>query len=294
VFAVIVLAVIALAACKPTIGEGIADASTTDAPASDAAIDAPAPLGPWGTPTPIEITPVNDDDPSATGDLLELYFDRAGNIYVTTRASLTSPWTDPVMVAEVSSASTETTPEVSYDGLTLYFASNRAPTLGTYDIWVSTRATRSAAWGTPVRVDELSSTAAEGASAQTHALTIVLDTNRAGMGNLDIYAAERTSPIAPWGAPVPLQGINTDDFNEGNPMMTEDRLTLYFDSNRTGNIDIFVATRPNPTAPFSLPQRLDELSTAGMDGDPWISPDGRTLLFASNRDGTTRLWQVTR
>src|SRR5262245_946591 len=120
----------------------------------DAPVDAAVPLGPWSAPTPIEITPVDDDDPTATGDLLELYFNRTNDIYVTKRASLTDPWGAPVAVAELNTGNTETTPEVTYDGLTIYFASSRAGSLGGNDIWRSTRTSRTVPWSTPVHVNE--------------------------------------------------------------------------------------------------------------------------------------------
>src|SRR5690554_405756 len=88
--------------------------------------DTIAPLGPWSAPTPItDFPPVADDDPSATGDLLELYFNRANDIFVSKRSSVNDPWGAPTAVAELNTAGVETTPEVSYDGLTIFLASDR-------------------------------------------------------------------------------------------------------------------------------------------------------------------------
>jgi len=261
---------------------------------SDAAgRDAMLMLGPWGAPTPLDITPVADDDPTATADLLELYFNRAGDIYVTMRASLTAAWSAPVPVAELNTGDFETTPEVSYDGLTIYFASNRAGTLGANDIWRSTRAARTAAWSTPVHVNELCSTATEGAPTQTDPLTIVIDTDRAGSTMLDIFMASRAAPMGAFGAPVAIAELNSAQ-PEGNPMLGPGKLTVYFDSNRSGNGELYMATRTSANEPFAAPERIVELSSASVETDPWISPDGRTLLFTSDRDGTQRLWQTTR
>lgn len=207
------------------------------------------------------------------------------------RASTSDPWGTPAAVAELSSADNETTPEVSYDGLAIYFASNRAGGAGSNDIWMATRASRADAWDTPVRVGELSTGSAEGAAASTDPLVIVIDSDRAG--TLDVFVAQRSSPTATWVSPMPIGEVDTGQ-NEGNPMMTSDGLAIYFDSNRSGNNELYVATRTSPTAAFSTPTPIGELSSAGADSDAWISPDGHTLYFTSDRDGTLRLWQTTR
>ena len=270
-----------------------AGASAADGAVTDASADGPAALPPWSAPTPVPITPVGDDDPSLTGDMLELYFNRSNDIFVATRASTADAWGTPLAVAELNSTAAETTPEVSSDGLTIYFASARTPTLGGNDIWMATRASRSAAWGTPVHVTELSSAGADGAPALAGPLAIAIDSDRAGTTMLDAYVATRATPGAAFGAPTAIAAINSADA-EGNPMLTEDRLAVYFDSNRTGDNELFVATRATPTAAFGPPAQITELASTSADSDPWISPDGRTMYFTSNRDGTTRLWQTTR
>ena len=248
-------------------------------------------LGPWGAPTPLDFAAVADDDPSATGDLLELYFNRASDIYVTKRASVGAAWDTPVPVAELNTVDAETTPEVSYDGLTLYFASARAGTLGGNDIWRSSRATRAAAWSTPVHVNELCSTAGDGAVTINDPLVAFMDSERAG--GLGIFTALRSSPTTGFSEPAAVDELNSAQ-DEGNPMLATDKLSIYFDSNRSGDGELYVATRATPASPFGTPERIVELSTASAETDPWLSPDGRTMYFTSNRDGTQRLWQTTR
>jgi hypothetical protein len=288
------LLLVSLTACKASIADGMGDAAVApDGMAGDGRGDAMMQLGPWNAPTPVDITPVGDDDPTATSDLLELYFNRAADIYVTKRASTADAWGTPVLVAELSSVDTETTPEVSYDGLTIYLASNRAGGIGGNDIWMSKRASRTDAWPAPALVPELSSTAADGAATSTDPLVIMIDSDRAGDAALDILIAQRSSPTAAFGAPQLVTQLNTAS-SEGNPMLTTDALTVYFDSNRTGDGELFVATRATPAAAFGMPARITELSTTSAESDAWISPDGRMMLFTSNRDGTQRLWQTTR
>src|SRR5690606_7127770 len=110
---------LALIGCKASIGadmdatSGVADTASDDAfvPPIDAIT-----FGPWTDAAPLAYSAVADDDPTATGDLLELYFDRTDDIYRITRTALDAPWSAPERVAELSSADDETTPEISYDG----------------------------------------------------------------------------------------------------------------------------------------------------------------------------------
>lgn len=284
-----------LGACNARLGGSIAS-STTDAAddaATDGATDAKLPLGPWNPPTPVAITAVADDDPSLTGDQLELYFNRTNDIFVTKRAAITDPWGAITLVAELSSATdTETTPEITYDGLTIFLASNRAPLTGALDLYVATRASRAAAFGTPTKVTELTTAQREAASATGDGLRIVFESNR--NGNNDTFLAERPTAGVAFGTPVPVDAVNTAS-SDGNPMLSADGLELYINSDRSGNNELYVATRATTADPFGVPVLIAELSDpAADDQDPWISPDGRTLYFTSSRDGTTRLWQASR
>ena len=130
-----------------------------DAASSDGALDALA-LGEFGAPVMIgEVsTAAGDDDPTATGNLLELYFasNRNGpgllsNLFRSTRLTATAPWSAPLPVLELNTTFDEDTPGVARDGLTIWFVSSRG---GDDDLWVSTRADRSAAWGVPSLVSE--------------------------------------------------------------------------------------------------------------------------------------------
>jgi hypothetical protein len=269
---------------------GVGSAVADGAP-GEALLDAPdaAVLGPWGIPTMVAIAPMGDDDPTLTGDLLELYFNRAGNIYITTRATLADVWATPVVVAELSTGA-ETTPEVTSDGLTIFISSGRAGGLGMYDIYMATRASRSATWNMPVEVAELSSAVIDDASAPSDdLLDIVLTPN----GGADLAESTRAATGAPWATPALLGSINTAS-NESDPCLSSDRLTLYFDSNRAGTADLYIAHRASVTAPFDAPVPITEIDTASGESDPWVSPDGRHLFFTSDRGGSSALWESSR
>jgi len=84
-----------------------------------------------------------DGWPYLTDDELTIYFssDAAGSIdlWTATRANKTDPFAPAVLVEIVNSPATEYDAEISADGTTLWFASNRAGGMGDFDIYVATR-----------------------------------------------------------------------------------------------------------------------------------------------------------
>ena len=249
------------------------------------------PLGPWGPATMLSFTVSNDDDPTLTADLLEMVFDRSGDLFVVTRPTVQDPWGVPARIAELSTTMGETTPEMSLDGLTIFFASNR---LGNVDIFTSTRASRTAAWSAPSVVPELSSPADDAAGGiSADGLEILLASNRTG--DFEIYASTRPDVMTPWSAPVVLPTVSSP-FQDESAFIADD-LTMYLDADRqgTGDFDIFIAHRASRSAPFAEPQRVDSIDTTMRDHDPWVSPDGRHMFFMSNRaNGVLLLYEAAR
>jgi Tol biopolymer transport system component len=99
----------------------------------------------WGTPTnlgPIVNTSSGESRPCISADGLAVYFssNRSGgygdyDLYVTTRATTYDDWDPPVNLGpNVNSSTTDNEPDISADGLTLYFSSGG-------DIWVAARTT---------------------------------------------------------------------------------------------------------------------------------------------------------
>jgi Tol biopolymer transport system component len=112
-------------------------------------------LGPGVNSAVFDITPApfEDDETGA----ITLYFasNRPGglgrvDIYATTLEDDETLTFGPVVhVKELSSDQADQTPEVRWDGLELFLASDRAGTLGGPDLWVATRASTSDPWSTP-------------------------------------------------------------------------------------------------------------------------------------------------
>ncbi len=98
-----------------------------------------------------------------------------------------------------------------------------------------------------------------------------------------------------WATPQVIASTVTGS-EEADPGISEDELTLYFESNRAGSQgrDIYAATRASRTDPFGMPELVPELQDAADDYDPMLSRDGLTLYFGSLRDGTRQVYAATR
>ena len=109
-------------------------------------------------------------------------------------------------------------------------------------------------------------------------------------GDTDIWRLHRST--SGWGEPEHVPELSSDGF-EWYPNMTADGW-LYFGSERragnqgaAGTSDLWRAQLEGDR--FATPENLGPvLNTPGEDIEPWISADGRMLLFASNGRPDTR------
>jgi Tol biopolymer transport system component len=265
---------------------------------------ADAPLGPFSLPQPIsELNGAgsSEDDPTATGDLLEIYFDsdRAapgaamGDIWVAKRASTSDPWGTPQLVIELASLADDTSPDISPDGLTMYFSSDRAKA-GDRDLYVTTRPSRTAAWSPPVRIAELATSSEEGSAMETaDRKHLVFQSGRSGSS--DLYVATRNALSDAWSNVAPIPGLSNPAFSENQHFINADATMIYYVSNETGTEHIYSATCAGPSGPCVNQQMMAVInSPTAADVDPWLSPDGHTLLFSSSRSGNGDLYISTR
>jgi Tol biopolymer transport system component len=93
-----------------------------------------------------------------------------------------------------------------------------------------------------------------------------------------------------WSDPVNLgPTVNSASF-EVCPAVTRNGLSLYFGSNRPGGlgaVDIYVSQRPSVMDPWGPPVTLGQaVNSSSIDNCPFVTPDGHTLLFLSNRPGS--------
>lgn len=287
------------------------DASPPDVVIGDDAtvpLCTPGPVGAFSSPVVIpalsDPTTV-DGTPSLTGDRLEVYLKSsrsggagASDIWRSIRATTASAWSIPVVVTELNSAAEDASPEVTADGLTIWFSSQRSGGPGGRDIWVATRPDRASAWSAPTPVVELNTPMFDdGLSVLPSLLVAYLHSTRGGTSAF--YRTSRPTTASAWSAPILVAGQDLASSAE-NAWVSPDECEIYFASNRVGggtNYDLYVATRSAPTDPIGAAVELTELSSASWDDDIWLSSDRRYIMFNSNRvggPGQFDLYEATR
>lgn len=188
----------------------------------------------------------------------------------------------------INSQNVESSPFISPDGLSLFFASDWPEGLLDYDLWVTTRTSTGGPWSEPEKLsDTINTTYTEWhPSITADGLELYFDSDRPdGEGSEDLWVSKRQSTTDQWGAPVNLgQAINTPDFEEA-ASISPDGLVLVWDSDRPdgfGESDIWMSTRSNRDTPWSEPVNLGpNINTQELEATSALSPDGRVLFFTA-------------
>jgi hypothetical protein len=269
----------------------------TDAP-SDAGSDAWTPSFSGATPIDELNTAFDESDPTLPEDELEIFFtsDRTGgneDVWSARRASIGAAWGTPMRVAELSSASVETDPEVSLDGLHIFFTSLRS---GDQDVWESSRASRAAAWPAPTRVVSLSSADEDCCPvASGDGRRVVLASSRSG-ADMDLFQAGAASIAGPWTGVAPLTALNTSSA-DSNPSWGFGERWLLFDSDRPGGMggrDVYLSMRASTTEPFVVVAPAAGLTSPFDDRDVWLAPDADHLYYANDASGSYDIYTAAR
>lgn len=195
--------------------------------------------------------------------------------------------TAPVPLTTVASTSLDLDPSLSHDGLTLWFASDRA---GTFDIYEARRPTLDADFGPPARRADLSAASVDVApfvfedpdSGETETW-IVSDRDTATLGlQTELYRAVGAVPLAR------VVELSTAAY-EYDPRLNRSGLTLWFSRGDT----IWVAQRTTLRAPFGVASEVTELGP-GAVADPSTTDDELTMLFTRTDASTAEVWVATR
>jgi hypothetical protein len=105
----------------------------------------------------------------------------------------------------------------------------------------------------------------------------------AGLDGLD--GAPCADGFGEFTAPEILTGLDLDGSLYG-PALSRDGRTLFFSLELDDTETLYQASRVEPaTSAFSTPTAIEELSSSGRDGTPFLSSDGLSLYFDSERDG---------
>lgn len=272
------------------VGFDVSPAGGGDGPGGS--IDSAPVDAPFGPPQKImELSTAQDeDDPSLTDDMLEMFFDdnttSAGLVH-STRSAVDQPWSPPVQVTELNTARVNNA-KIAGDGLTIYFASTRAPAMGN-DLWFATRPDRTSPFSAPQIIP---GTQTAGSEIEPMALPGGKVLYFTSMG---LWRAERPSATVAFGSPIPIPELDSGTY-DGSMFVSSDERVVYFHSDRVSAAEraIYRASRANAGDPFGAPVRLTELDMTGKEEDPWLSPDGHVLYFSSNTSGQYDIYTATR
>lgn len=103
-----------------------------------------------------------------------------------------------------------------------------------------------------------------------------------------------SDPLVP-DVPRPVPVLNDADARDTDPTFTEDLTELYFMSDRSGDKRIWRSLRPTAKDPWGPPSIVPELNTAGENENPFVSNDGLTIWFFTDRDRSiSSQWRSTR
>src|SRR5262249_25493221 len=108
-------------------------------------------------------------------------------------------WGPASLIPELSSPGTDNRPNLRSDGMEIFFYSDRTGSLGSTDIWTSTRATVTAPWSTPVNLGPTVNSAASDIhpSLSSDGRTLIFSSARTGgFGGSDLYITTRAAQLS--------------------------------------------------------------------------------------------------
>lgn len=244
----------------------------------------------WTEPVPlVEInTDYHDRAPFLSFDGLTLYFARQdgpgwhyARLYQATRSDTLAPFTSIKEISTLNYSSGHVDyPWVSPDNLRMYYYRTEPGSIRR--IKFTRRETTDEQWKPGYNISSLYNLGdVSNPSLTQDELTIVF-TGRdipGGQGGYDLWMATRQDKSSPFTDITNLAEINSAEL-DAHPSISPDGLTLYFDSERNGNGQLFKATRSSLKSTFSNPEQLSFFDSPG-DYVCYPSPsrDGKTFYF---------------
>jgi hypothetical protein len=200
------------------------------------------------------------------------------------------------MVAALSSSSSDGTPELAPDGLTIFFGTTRPGGMGSSDIWSAQRFSVVSGWDMPAVEAGLNTTASDYTPVPSEDL-LGMTFSSTRDGTIDLFHATRAGAASAWDAPVKITELSTDTYDDTEAFLIDAERVIYFSSDRPGGQggrDLWRASRADAAAAFDAPTPVSELNSSEDEQDPWLSPDGRTIYFASDRTGNWEIYVASR
>ncbi|MBN1144252.1 MAG: OmpA family protein [Bacteroidales bacterium] len=263
--------------------------------------------GKWSTPLPLPETvntEAEEGTPVFSPDYNTMYFTRCNvskrkalgcEIFSATRDG--DKWVDVQSLGLADDSTVIAHPALSPDELTLYFVSDMPGSIkssegiNSKDIWMATRASANAKWGSPVNLGSPVNSPGDELFPYVHADgTLYFSSNgHIGMGGLDIYKAVK-SESGQWQVDNMKYPINSaaDDFGI---IFEKERESGYFSSSRKGKTGDDIYSFLLPPLKFSIVgvvknEKTEEIIPEAIIKS--IGSDGITLDTKTGRDGIFR------
>ena len=196
-------------------------------------------------------------------------------LFVATRTGASS-WSTPAAIPTIADASNNYAPVWTRAGTELYFGSDRAA--GTPTAFVSSW--DGATFGAPAPAAGFANQEFQGPAFDDDDLEMFFTTLTSPT---QLMRATRTTTSSAWTIDGVVTELDDPAADDGWPTLSSDGLTMFFESDRNSDPgNIYVATRPAIGSPFGTATAVTELNTPANDGDPDLSPDGLTLMLASD------------
>ena len=206
-----------------------------------------------------------------------------------------SPFGPPLPLSgPVNSPGNEVHPLLSPDGSTLYFArtkfaGNTEGNTDSGDAWLSQSADHGQTWGAPTRLDAINTPQNNEVVAVTAQTLFLRGIYESGgfrdEGLSKVSRAAATSGVARGVKPEAVRVANYYSAVPGTGFyLSSDGQILLLSLERgdsEGGNDLYLS-RPDGSGGYSEPKSLGPvLNSPGFDFSPWLTPDGKTLYFAS-------------
>ncbi|HEY5950547.1 MAG TPA: hypothetical protein VIV40_33880 [Kofleriaceae bacterium] len=220
--------------------------------------------------------------PFVTADGMQLYYVHDNDIYRSSAFGGVFPM--GTREDQLSSGNGEGRVTVAANGTRAFFSSNRAGgTGGGADLWRASRADVVSPWALDqLYLDNLNKPGDQSNPYLTDDLLHIYYAQK-GVG---IMYAQRAAAVDLFGTPTLLAGVNGLLGEDDMPTLTADERVIVFASTRTGNSELWYATRDVGAPGFTAPKLVPGVNNPNRDDEgPYLTPDGCTLYFGSDRNG---------